>query len=231
MGPDMHARRVEPDEEGLAVLDRLLDELLFGGVDFQINGWHPCLGERTGVLDLLPALAVGPRMEYTARAVFLLKLGILRVVIGFGLFLSVEVVEIAEELVEPMHRRQMLVAVAEVVLAELARRIALCLEQVGDRRRPIRNALRRTRHAYGEQPGAERVLAEDERRAPRGAALLGVGVGEQCALLRQAVNVGRFVAHDAEAVGADVMNPYVIAPDDEDVRLLLLGGRRTSDPC
>src|SRR3990170_5005531 len=231
MGPYVHTRRVEPDEEGLAVLDRLLDELLFGGVDFQINGWHPCLGERTGVLDLLPALAVGPRMEYTARAVFLLKLGILRVVIGFGLFLSVEVVEIAEELVEPMHRRQMLVAVAEVVLAELAGRVTLLLEQVGDCRRPFGDALRRARHADGEQTCAERVLAEDERRASRGAALLGVGVGEQRALLSEAVNVGRLVSHDAEAVGADVMNPYVIAPDDDDVGLLLLGHSRTGDPC
>jgi len=44
-------------------------------------------------------------MEHTARTVFLLKLGGLRVVIGFGLLLSVQVIEIAEKLVKPMHRR------------------------------------------------------------------------------------------------------------------------------
>ena len=69
-------------------------------------------------------------------------------------------------------------------------------------------------------PGAERMLAEDERRAARRAALLRVGVGEERAFLRDAVDVGRPVAHDAEAVGADVVAADVVAPDDEDVGLL-----------
>ena len=42
-----------------------------------------------------------------------------RVVVELGLLLGVEVVEVAEELVEAVHGRQELVAVAEVVLAEL----------------------------------------------------------------------------------------------------------------
>ena len=98
---------------------------------------------------------------------FLLELRVLRVVVGLGLLLGVEVVEVAEELVEAVHRRQVLVAVAEVVLAELAGDVALRLEQVGDGRRPVGNAVRRTRHADGQQAGAERVLAEDERRPAR----------------------------------------------------------------
>ena len=47
--------------------------------------------------------------------------GIVRVL---GFFLGVEVVQVAEELVEPVRGRQVLVQVAEVVLAELAGRIA-----------------------------------------------------------------------------------------------------------
>ena len=49
------------------------------------------------------------------------------------------------------------------------------------------------------------MLAEDERGAPGGAALLGVGVGEERAFLRDAVDVRRPVAHDAVVVGADVV--------------------------
>ena len=51
-----------------------------------------------------------------------------------GLFFGVEVIEIAEELVEAVDGGQKLVAVAEVVLAELARRVAVVLQQFGDRR-------------------------------------------------------------------------------------------------
>ena len=59
--------------------------------------------ERAGVLDLLPALAVRPGVQHATRAVLLLELGILRIVVGFRLFLGVQVVEVAEELVEPVH--------------------------------------------------------------------------------------------------------------------------------
>ena len=50
------------------------------------------------------------------------------------LLLGVQVVEVAEELVEAVRRRQVLVAVAEVVLAELAGGVAERLQQLGDRR-------------------------------------------------------------------------------------------------
>ena len=43
----------------------------------------------------------------------------MRVVELFGFFLGVEVIEVAEELVESVHRRQVFIEVAEVVLAEL----------------------------------------------------------------------------------------------------------------
>ena len=55
---------------------------------------------------------------------------------------------------------------------------------------------------------------------PGGAALLAVPVGEQRTLGGDAVDVGRLVAHHAVVVGADVELADVVAPDDDDVRLL-----------
>ena len=92
------------------------------GDDLVVDGLHPLLGQRAGVLDALGAVAVRPGVDHAAGAEVLAEvrevlLG--RVVVELGLLLGVEVVEVAEELVEAVHRGQELVAVAEVVLAEL----------------------------------------------------------------------------------------------------------------
>jgi hypothetical protein len=65
------------------------------------------------------------------------ELRILGVVVGLRLFLGVQVVEVAEELVEAVVGGQVLVLVAQVVLAELAGGVAVRLEEVGDGRRPV----------------------------------------------------------------------------------------------
>ena len=90
-------------------------------------------------------------------------------------------IEVAEELVEAVHGRQKLVAVAEMVLAELAGRVAERLQQLGDRRILRLKPDGRARQADLGQAGAERRLAGDEGGAPGGAALLAVPVGEQIA--------------------------------------------------
>jgi hypothetical protein len=46
----------------------------------------------------------------------------------FRLVLGVQVIEIAKELIEAVHRRQKIIAVAEMVLAELPGHVALGLE-------------------------------------------------------------------------------------------------------
>ena len=107
------------------------------------NGLSACLArvhevERLGgdlLVDRLHALlvsgpvsgdaAVGEAVDDAARAEPLLELGALRIVGVLRLLLGVQVVEVAEELVEAVVRRQHLVAVAEVVLAELAGHVAL----------------------------------------------------------------------------------------------------------
>ena len=60
--------------------------------------------------------------------------------------------------------------------------------------------------------------------APGGAALLAVGVGEPHPLVGDPVDVRRPVAHQPVAVAAQVGDPDVVAPDDEDVRLLAVVG-------
>ena len=97
------------------------------GHDLVVDGLHPLLGERAGVLDALGAVLVRPRVDDAARAEVLPEVGELllgRVVVVLRLLLGVEVVEVAEELVEAVRGRQELVAVAEVVLAELPGRVA-----------------------------------------------------------------------------------------------------------
>ena len=78
-------------------------------------------------------------------------------------------------------------------------------------------------HADLGQTRADRVLAGDEARAAGGAALLGIVVGEGDSFLRDAVDVGRAVAHHAETEVADVRYPDVVTPQDEDVRLVRFG--------
>jgi len=60
---------------------------------------------------------------------------------------------------------------------------------------------------------AHRHVAADEGGAPGGAALLGVVVGEGQAFRRDAVDIGRLVAHHAAVVVADVPGADVVAPD------------------
>jgi hypothetical protein len=54
--------------------------------------------------------------------------------------------------------------------------------------------------------GANTLCRRDEGRAPGGAALLRVVVGEADAFVGDAVDVRRLVAHHAPVVGADVLD-------------------------
>jgi hypothetical protein len=136
------------------------------------------------VLDLLGAVWMRPAVDHAARAEVLLELRVLRVVLVLRLFLGVEVVEIAEELIEAVSGGQELVAIAEVVLAELSRGVALRLQQFGDRRILLLQSLGRARQTDLGEAGAERRLAGEERRLPRRAALLAVVVGEERSFVR-----------------------------------------------
>ena len=85
---------------------------------------------------------------------------------------GVEAVEVALELVEAVHGGQILVAIAQMVLAELARGVAERFEQLGNSGILSLQAHRRGRHADLAQPGTEHALAGDERSPPSRATLL-----------------------------------------------------------
>ena len=231
MRDDVHAGRVEPQEERLVVGLGLVEELERQVADLVVHGLHALRAQLARVLDLLladlaPARIHGgvvdvgrPRVEHVARAD--LRPQILRIVRMAGVFHRVEVIEVAEELVEAVHRRQELVAVAQVVLAELAGGVAHRLERGGDGHRLRRQADGGAGLADGGHAGADRQLAGDEVGAARRAARLGVVVGEQHALGGDLVEVRRAARHHAAVVGADVPDADVVAHDDDDVRLLL----------
>ena len=128
-----------------------IDEVERGVEELVVDRLHALPGQRAGVLDSacrrpnadLGHVRVVARMEHAARAELLAELGVLGIVGILRLLLGVEVVEVAEELVEAVHRRQELVAVAEMVLAELAGGVAQRLEQLGDGR-VLRSAGRRS---------------------------------------------------------------------------------------
>ena len=146
----MHAGRIEPEEEGLAVGLGLVRELERDGEDFVVHGLHPFRIECAGVLDLLladlaPARLHGgiilvrrPAMDHVARADLVLEGR--RIVAVRGILHRVQVIEVAEELVEPMHRGEEFVEVAQMVLAELPGGVAHGLERRGNRRRCRRHA-------------------------------------------------------------------------------------------
>src|SRR6185437_2575581 len=231
MRPYMRARRIEVAEPGLAGLLVAVDEIERGTEKLFVNRLHALGVERAGVLDrLFPDLAPGRidggivaigglASEHAARPKSSPKLRVLRVVGVLRLLLRIEVVEVAEELVEPMHRRQELVAVAEMVLAELPGRIAERLQRLGDR-----HVLGLQPHGGGRQsdlgqPGADGRLPGNECRAAGGTALLGIPVGEQRTLFGDTVDVGRPVLHHPHVVGADIEPADVVAHDHQDIRL------------
>jgi hypothetical protein len=229
--PDVHAGGVPPQEERLALALRVGHEAHGLAGELLVHRLHALDVERPGQLDLLLAVGQRPGVEHTAGAVLLAHLRILEIVRMLRLLLGVQVIERAVELVETVRRGQVLVAIAEVVLAELAGLVAPGLEQLGDRDVAGLQALPRTRQPHLEHAGAEAGLAGDEACAPGGAALLPVPVGEQRTLARDAVDVRRPVAHHALVVRAHVPVADVVAPEDEDVRLLrgVLRVRRPGD--
>jgi phosphoserine phosphatase len=86
-------------------------------------------------LDALGPVLVRPRVDDTARTEPLPEVREVlgrRIVGELGFLLRVEVVEVAEELVEAVHRRQMLVPVAQVVLAELPGGVPVGLQRRRD---------------------------------------------------------------------------------------------------
>ena len=209
--------------------------------DFLVNRFHALLGQRAGVLDGLFADLAESRViggivlvrrvavQDAARSEHRLELRVLRIIHIFRLLFRIQVIEVAEPFIEPVDRGQHVVAVAEMVLAELARHVAVRLEQVGEGRVGRGNAFLRAGQTDLGEAGTNGRLAGDECRATGGATLLTIEVREQRAFLGEAVDVRRLVAHHAHVVGAEVELADVVSPDNEDVGFLVRRPGRSED--
>ena len=124
------------------------------------------------------------------------------------------------ELVEAVVRREKLIFVAEVILAELARGITLGLEHLGEGRVFGLDADVGAWRAHLGQAGSERTLAGDKGRAARCAALIAVVVGQDHAFVGDPINVRCAVAHHATGIDGDIADADVISPNDEDIGLV-----------
>ncbi|MNV50942.1 hypothetical protein D3C71_1429730 [compost metagenome] len=207
---------------------------------------HALLVQRPGIDDLLLAnppkswvfgavVLVGrPAVDDPACAELLfvvlqaasVGLGEVLVVALLVLLRHVQVIEVAEELVEAMIGRQVLVAVAQMALSEVPGTVPGVLQHFGQARRGRLQTQRIARLAHGDHARTDRILAGDESRASCGTGLLRVVVGEAYALVADGIDVGRGVAHRPHPVGTHILPPDVIAPDDEDIGTLRFFGRR-----
>ena len=152
MRDDMHPGRVEPEEERLAVLPCLVEELERVRQYLVVDRLHAFRAEFARIFDFLfsdlaPARLHGgivhvrrPTMDHVARTHGGLEC---RRVVGMaGVLHRVQVIEVAVEFIEAMQRGQELVQVAQMVLAELAGGVAHRLEHGGGRRRFVGHAER-----------------------------------------------------------------------------------------
>ena len=220
--PEVHAGSVEPHEERFVRFRLPVDEFPRRGDKFLIRRFHALAGQGARVLDL----AVGKGVDYAAWPELLLEPGHLRVVLVLGLLLGVEVIQVAQELVETVIGRQMFIPVSQVIFAELTGGITPGLEHLGDSDIPILDPQIGTGQAHFGQACAKPGLARDKGRAPRRAALVAVVVGKAHALFGNAVDIRRAIAHDPVAVGADIGNADIVAPDDQNIGLIC---RRTGE--
>src|SRR5438552_14424949 len=145
------------------------------------------------------------------------------------IFHCIQVIEVAEELVEPVNGGQELIEIAEVILAELPGGVALRFERGGNRAGFRRDTDLGTGLADRGHARADGQFAHDEVRATRRATRLGVIVGEEHAFLGELIEVRRLAGPHAPMVGADVPHPNVIAHDEDDVWFVAVCRLRRSD--
>ena len=134
-------------------------------------------------------------------------------------------------LVEAVLDRIGLGLVAQMPLAGEVRRIAVLLEELGDRRRLLAQGVLVARSDDDRESRADRNAPGHERGATRRAACLAVPTGEDRAFLGDLVDVRRRMAERGAAVriGAEIVPAGVVGHQHDDVRSLLL--RKSRRAC
>jgi hypothetical protein len=132
-------------------------------------------------------------------------------------------IQIAEELIEAVKRGEELILVPQMVLAKLAGGVTQRLQQSGDRRIVSFETRVSSRHSDFGKAGSNWILASDEGGPPGRAALLPVVVGERRSFIADSIDIGSPIAHLTPVIVADVPPADIVAPKNEDVRLIRLG--------
>jgi len=141
---------------------------------------------------------------------------------------GIEVIEVAEELIEAVQRGQVRVEVTKVVLTKLPRGVTHILQHGGNRGSFIRHPDLRARLSDRGNAGADRQFTGDKVGPAGRATGLGIVVGEYHTLGGQLVDVGRTPGHQAPVVRADVPHTDVVTHDDDDVGFLILRRGRSN---
>lgn len=162
----------------------------------------------------------GLAFQYAARTEPGQELRIFRVVLVLGFLFGVQVIEVADELIKTVHRRQELIAIPKVILAKLACHIAFGSQKLGNGRVFGRQPLLCAGQTDFGQPRSNRALAGDECGSTRGAGLLRVVVGKDRTLTGDPIDVGCPITFHAPVVGADVPDADVVGHDNEDIGFL-----------
>src|SRR5262249_38113090 len=142
-----------------------------------------------------------PAMQDAARPELFLEFRILRIVEVLWVFFRIQVIEVAEELVETVYGGQVLVLITEVVLTELPGSVTHRLKKL--RRGPVAclQPHGRARRPHFRKAGAQRTLSGNEARAPRRTTLFGVVIGEDHPFASDPVDVGGAIPHETQRIG------------------------------
>ena len=157
----MQASGTVPKEEWFLVFCFAVEEIERLSDDLIIERLHSLRGQRAFILRW----TVGGTRNHSARIKLLTKLGISRAIRVFQIFVAIQMVKIAEILVETVTVRQVFFKIAQVVLAILGGGIALGLEDFGESNVFLLQPGRRTWRADGCQTGTNGKLSGQKCRA------------------------------------------------------------------
>ena len=170
----MHMSEVHPNEERLVCFGLSFYEVNRSIGDIVIDRFHPLLSKRSSILDDL--LTNFAESWIISRIVLVRSFGIqdaawaipsserwiFRVVRKFRFLFGIQVIKVAIEFIETMDRRQEFIAIAKVILAELAADIAEWLQKFCNRWIFFAKTERCTWQTDFGEPGSKTVLAGDK---------------------------------------------------------------------
>ena len=135
--------------------------------------------------------------------------------------------------IEAMLNRVELGLIAQMPLAREVRAIAVLLEELGDRRRGLRQAVLIAGHNHHREGRTDGDAPGYERGAAGGTTRLTIPTREHGSFLGDAIDVrGRMAKVRAPAIGSEIVPAGVVRHQHDDVRTLrLLGGRRQVCCC